>query len=264
MNKHLSVGLAVLALAASRLRRWRRNQHNAHDGGTRHRRQQRPPANRPPRTASDSSTVRPQDRIVQQGRHCGGRQGHERLLLHEGREGLRDKSNCTGDCLVKWPPVIATCDAPKVEGVTGKVGTITTPDGKKQVTVNGMPVYLWQKDKAPGDITGQGVGNVWYLVAPSGEMITARRRCRCSSRRAARGAARPAAPVRFLELDSGHDFLGVRVEHEGLVVVFDHQEVAVVRAEVPGEDRLAVVVVVRIAHGDLLAACNRRCRTARG
>ena len=81
------------------------------------------------------------------------------------------KSNCTGDCLVKWPPVIAATDTPKVEGVTGKVGTIDTPDGKKQVTVNGMPVYLWEKDKAPGDITGQGVGNVWYLVAPDGTMI---------------------------------------------------------------------------------------------
>jgi predicted lipoprotein with Yx(FWY)xxD motif len=39
------------------------------------------------------------------------------------------------------------------------------------VTVNGMPVYLWEKDKAPGDITGQGVGNVWYLVAPDGTMM---------------------------------------------------------------------------------------------
>ena len=81
------------------------------------------------------------------------------------------KSNCIGDCLVAWPPVITTNDTPKVEGVTGKVGTITTADGKKQVTVEGMPVYLWEKDKDPGDITGQGVGNVWYLVAPDGKMI---------------------------------------------------------------------------------------------
>ena len=81
------------------------------------------------------------------------------------------KSNCTGDCLVAWPPVLTTNDTPTVEGVTGKVGTIDTPDGKKQVTVEGMPVYLWEKDKAPGDTTGQGVGKVWYLVAPDGAMI---------------------------------------------------------------------------------------------
>jgi predicted lipoprotein with Yx(FWY)xxD motif len=83
------------------------------------------------------------------------------------------KSACTGGCLDAWPPVLATADTPAVEGVTGTVGTIATPDGKKQLTINGMPVYLYAKDLAAGDITGQGVGGVWYLVAPSGEMITA-------------------------------------------------------------------------------------------
>ena len=82
-------------------------------------------------------------------------------------------STCTGGCLDAWPPVLATADTPTVDGVTGTVGTIATPDGKKQLTINGMPVYLYAKDLAAGDITGQGVGGVWYLVAPSGEMITA-------------------------------------------------------------------------------------------
>jgi predicted lipoprotein with Yx(FWY)xxD motif len=82
-------------------------------------------------------------------------------------------SACTGACLTAWPPVTTTSATPTVDGVTGTVGTITTPDGKKQLTINGMPVYYYAKDKAPGDITGQGVGSVWYLVAPSGEMITA-------------------------------------------------------------------------------------------
>ena len=82
-------------------------------------------------------------------------------------------STCTGGCLDAWPPVLATADTPTVDGVTGTVGTIATPDGKKQLTVNGMPVYYYAKDLAPGDITGQGVGGVWYLVAPSGDMITA-------------------------------------------------------------------------------------------
>ena len=82
-------------------------------------------------------------------------------------------SACTGGCLDAWPPVLATADTPTVDGVTGTVGTIATPDGKKQLTINGMPVYYYAKDLAPGDITGQGVGGVWYLVAPSGDMITA-------------------------------------------------------------------------------------------
>lgn len=69
-------------------------------------------------------------------------------------------------------PVFTTSATPSVEGVTGTLGTITTPDGKKQVTINGMPIYYYAKDKAAGDITGQDVNKVWYLVAPSGEMIT--------------------------------------------------------------------------------------------
>jgi predicted lipoprotein with Yx(FWY)xxD motif len=81
-------------------------------------------------------------------------------------------SACTGGCLTAWPPVTTTSATPSVEGVMGTLGTITTPDGKKQVTINGMPIYYYAKDKAAGDITGQGVNSVWYLVAPSGEMIT--------------------------------------------------------------------------------------------
>lgn len=81
-------------------------------------------------------------------------------------------SACTDACLAAWPPVTATEETPAVDGVTGTPGTITTPDGKKQVTINGMPVYYFAKDKAAGDILGQGVNSVWYLVAPSGDMVT--------------------------------------------------------------------------------------------
>jgi predicted lipoprotein with Yx(FWY)xxD motif len=82
-------------------------------------------------------------------------------------------SACKDACLTAWPPVTTASDAPAVSGVTGTVGTIATPDGKKQVTINGMPIYYFEKDTAAGDILGQGVNSVWYLVAPSGEMITA-------------------------------------------------------------------------------------------
>ena len=82
------------------------------------------------------------------------------------------KSVCSGDCLVAWPAIEATSDTPTGEGITDELGSITRDDGTKQVTVNGMPVYLFAKDKAPGDVTGQGVGKVWYVIAPDGKMIT--------------------------------------------------------------------------------------------
>lgn len=80
-------------------------------------------------------------------------------------------SACTDACLDAWPIFTTTSDAPAVDGVAGTVGTIASPDGKKHVTLNGMPLYYYAKDKAPGDVTGQGVGGVWYLVSPAGEMI---------------------------------------------------------------------------------------------
>jgi predicted lipoprotein with Yx(FWY)xxD motif len=27
-----------------------------------------------------------------------------------------------------------------------------------------MPLYLWVKDKAPGDVTGENVGEVWHVA----------------------------------------------------------------------------------------------------
>lgn len=79
-------------------------------------------------------------------------------------------SACTGACLTAWPPVLTTAATPAAEGVTGTLGTITTPDGAKQVTLNGLPLYYYQQDKNPGDILGQGVNDVWYLATPAGEM----------------------------------------------------------------------------------------------
>lgn len=80
-------------------------------------------------------------------------------------------SACVDNCLKQWPPVLVE-DEPKFEGITAKIGTIDAADGKKQVTVDGMPVYYWYKDTKAGDVSGQDVGKVWYVVAPDGKMIT--------------------------------------------------------------------------------------------
>ena len=80
-------------------------------------------------------------------------------------------SACTGGCLTAWPPLLTTAATPAAEGITGTLGTITTPDGAKQVTLNGLPLYYFAQDKNPGDILGQGVNGVWYLASPAGEMI---------------------------------------------------------------------------------------------
>lgn len=82
------------------------------------------------------------------------------------------KSSCAGTCATLWPPVVAKSDTPSVSGVTGKVGTITATDGSKQLTINGLPVYYFAKDSAPGDVKGQGVQNVWWVLDPAGTKIS--------------------------------------------------------------------------------------------
>jgi predicted lipoprotein with Yx(FWY)xxD motif len=82
------------------------------------------------------------------------------------------ESSCTGDCLAAWPPVTTDSDSPAAEGVTGEIGTIARDDGTSQVTLDGWPLYLWHEDQAPGDTNGQGVQDVWWVVAPDGTKIT--------------------------------------------------------------------------------------------
>ena len=45
-------------------------------------------------------------------------------------------------------------------------GTITRDDGTTQVTFKGYPLYYFIRDRKRGEITGQGVGKVWYVVDP--------------------------------------------------------------------------------------------------
>lgn len=81
------------------------------------------------------------------------------------------ESSCTGTCLTNWPPLTTEGDAPAVQGVTGEVGTITTADGSQQVTLNGWPLYYFAGDAAAGDVNGQGVGGIWWVLSPAGERM---------------------------------------------------------------------------------------------
>ena len=51
-------------------------------------------------------------------------------------------------------------------------GTITWDDGTMQVTLGGMPLYTFSGDSDAGDVTGQGVQDVWWAVAPDGTKVT--------------------------------------------------------------------------------------------
>jgi predicted lipoprotein with Yx(FWY)xxD motif len=87
------------------------------------------------------------------------------------------KSACTGACATAWPPLLATGKPTAGSGLTAsKLGTIARLGGSQQVTYSGHPVYLFIKDKKPGQTTGQGVtafGAAWFALSPSGTQISA-------------------------------------------------------------------------------------------
>lgn len=78
-------------------------------------------------------------------------------------------STCTtGQCAATWPALKGDASAVTAgSGVSGTWGTTTWADGTKQVTHNGQPVYYYKGDTNPGDSTGQGTNNTWF-IAPVG------------------------------------------------------------------------------------------------
>jgi len=97
------------------------------------------------------------------------------MVLYVFDKDVKDKSNCTGDCLKNWPALTVADEAmkPSAEsGVKAELGVITRDDGTYQVTVNGMPVYHYIKDTKADETNGQGVGDVWWVIGADGAKVT--------------------------------------------------------------------------------------------
>jgi predicted lipoprotein with Yx(FWY)xxD motif len=87
-------------------------------------------------------------------------------------------SACSGACATVWPPLLATGAPTAGTGLAAsKLATITRSGGKRQVTYNGHPIYLYAGDKKAGDVNGQGVngfGAAWFALTPAGNQISTR------------------------------------------------------------------------------------------
>jgi predicted lipoprotein with Yx(FWY)xxD motif len=82
------------------------------------------------------------------------------------------QSNITGTTLANWPVFYSTADSAPLLVIpsalnTTDFGTITRPDGSKQTTYKGWPLYYYVQDKKSGDANGQGLGGVWFVVNPA-------------------------------------------------------------------------------------------------
>jgi predicted lipoprotein with Yx(FWY)xxD motif len=108
-------------------------------------------------------------------------------------------SNCYDKCATAWPPLLTTGNPVAGDGVDASMlSTTTRTDGAVQVTYNGWPLYYYAKDKAPGDVVGQDVGNVWFVISPAGDKVES-----------AQATEPPAAPTGAATVNLGkNDTLG--------------------------------------------------------
>lgn len=86
-----------------------------------------------------------------------------------------NQDNCTGVCARVWPPLTATGKVSLGKGVKHSlVGTITLPNGKKQVTYAKHPLYTYIADGGPGATKYIGVfqsGGRWYALNGAGHLV---------------------------------------------------------------------------------------------
>lgn len=72
------------------------------------------------------------------------------------------KSSCYNQCAENWPPFLAEAGAMSIDDFS----LVARDDGKAMWAYKGKPLYYWIKDQKPGDMTGEGVNNVWWIIKP--------------------------------------------------------------------------------------------------
>jgi predicted lipoprotein with Yx(FWY)xxD motif len=75
------------------------------------------------------------------------------------------KIRCVGACAAAWPPLLVRSPAavPKrVPGIRGTFGLIRRPNGRLQLTHNGLAVYTYAHE-GPGEVRCDNVDG-WFVV----------------------------------------------------------------------------------------------------
>jgi predicted lipoprotein with Yx(FWY)xxD motif len=82
---------------------------------------------------------------------------------------------CTNMCTTIWKP-LTVAGAPTASGGLGKsLAVMKRPDGSRQVTFDGRPLYRFAQDDEAGEVTGNGAKDsfgghtfTWHVATPSG------------------------------------------------------------------------------------------------
>ena len=80
-------------------------------------------------------------------------------------------SACVGDCDNDWWPAFAKGKVSVAKGISGHIATVERFGQGHQLTMDGRPLYTFSGD-TPGELRGNGVGNLWWAMTPSGLAAT--------------------------------------------------------------------------------------------
>ena len=109
-------------------------------------------------------------------------------------EGAR--STCTGTCAEAWPPAVVAANWSVAPGLdSGIFSTIGRDDGTEQLTAGRFPLYYFSGDARPGDVNGQGSGNVWFVVDTKAQVVKDAASATATPTTAAPAAPAPAASL---------------------------------------------------------------------
>ena len=101
--------------------------------------------------------------------------GPKRMTVYLFEADKSASSSCNEACAAVWPPVQPGSAPVAGGGARGaELGVSTRPDGTKQVTYKGHPLYFYARDGDKGDAYGQGIksfGASWYVLKPSGDKL---------------------------------------------------------------------------------------------
>ena len=82
------------------------------------------------------------------------------LYTHDRDRAGDSQLKCVDECAKRWTALRA---APGELG-RGLYRVVTWPDGARQWTYYGKPLYRFDGDRQPGDIAGEGFDNLWRLA----------------------------------------------------------------------------------------------------
>lgn len=99
--------------------------------------------------------------------------GPDGMTLYMFDEDTQDEASvCYDECAQNWPALTVDGDPSSSDGVDAELSTFERDDGEMQVAANGWPLYYFGGDGEMGDVDGQAVNDVWWVLDAGGARTT--------------------------------------------------------------------------------------------